>query len=221
MRKLTIALAMAIIVSSVTFSAEQYTAQDKIEAEVAFDCFSMTIDSWSDSRFDNEGETKVENSFLKLDKLIGSKGVNFVLITPEIKTVNRKKVCVTTTTPHRISADTFHKNIMRQYEIVKADTLLLPLKDSESVLLRKYILNYAIGYPINEGDGSVYIDLPHRKSIGEWSWTPRYYIPDGTPTPNPYPFQKIRFIKSNSGVWQVDEIQIFLITNIRKEIEPI
>lgn len=224
MRILTIILVMAIIISTIAYSAKpksQYTTKDKVAAENAFYLASVTFWSWWVEQADMDGKHVVENQYPKLDKLIGPKGVNFILIVPEIKMVNKKKVCVTKTVNHRISSKTLHENIIRQYEIVRAINLNkdppAQLDDLESVLLRKYIINYAIGYPIDEGDSSSHIDLPVRKSISEWSWSSLNFLPDNIPKPTPRPLQKIKFIK-NGDIWQIDEIQTFIMSVVNKDV---
>lgn len=225
MRKLTIVFVMAIIVSTIIYSAEpeqQYSAKDKAAAETAFYSASVTFWSWWVDQVDMDGEHVVENQYPVLDKLIGTNGINFILIVPEIKIINKKKVCVTKTVSHRISAKTLHANIARQHEILKMINLnktpLPQLKDAESVLMRKYIFNYAICYPIDEGDGSEPIDLPVRISTSEWSWSALNFIPDSIPKPAHKPLQKMKLVK-NDGVWQIDEIQTFIMSDVNKNVK--
>ena len=219
MRKLTIVLFMAIIISTIIYSADQYATQDKAAAEAAFYCVNETFWSWLVDENDVDGKHIVEDQYLKLDKLIGIKGVNFILIVPEIKTVNKKKICITKTLNHRISADTFRWAVATQHAIVKAansnEELPESPNDPESLLLKLYIDNYVFGAPDARADEPI---VQKRESVGVWSWDALLHLlPEGVSKPNPLPRQRIKFVKNN-GVWQIDEIQIFMITNIRKDL---
>lgn len=235
MRKLTIWLLLIIILCSVFLAigakkkpvskpvVSATVIKDRAAAQKAFDLVGSTFDSWFLGLMDLPGQQKIRNRYLQLDKLIGPDGVDFILIVPEIKIVNKKSVCVVSTENHNISASTFHKAIEYQYQITCATSdgnkLPSPLNDKEVTLLGQYIDNYNYGFPQDEGDSSSATVVVERKSIGEWSCLTCYWsLPTNTPVPKDHPTQRTKFIKNNSGVWQIDEIQIFMITNIRKDL---